>query len=156
MILATHALTGAVIGKNINNVWLIIITAIFMHFVFDSFRHGEYLQTIDKESTVKNTWWKVGLDLFSGLLIIFAFIFWKDLDLIKIRNILIGSFFSIFPDLLTFLYWKFKIKFLKRIYLFHSWIHRNPPYSEGKEWNLRNARNDIVISLVSIILLLFL
>jgi len=156
MILATHALGGAVIGKNINNIWLIILSAILMHFIFDSFRHGEYLQTINKKSTIGNTWWKIGLDLCSGLLIIFAFILWKDPGLMKIRNILTGAFFSMFPDLLTFLYWKFNLKFLEKIYLFHSWVHQNHPRPEEREWNFRNTRNDIMISLISITLLLFL
>ena len=154
MILTTHALTGAVIGKNIDNIWLIIIASIFTHFILDSFRHGEYVESFDKKVTIRNTWWKVGLDFLSGLFIIFALISWKDFDFIKIRNILIGSFFSMFPDFLTFLYWKFNLKFMEKIYKFHSWVHRSPRYSKEREWNFLNAQNDISISTLAIILFL--
>lgn len=152
MILTTHAISGAAIGKNIDNVWAIIALSLLMHFVLDSFRHGEYVESFDKKVAIRNTWWKVGLDLFSGLFIIFVLIFWNSFDFIKTRNILIGSFFSMFPDLLTFLYWKFNFNFLEKIYHFHSWIHRSPRYSKEREWTFLNARNDILISAIAIIL----
>lgn len=156
MILTTHALTGAVIGKNVDNVWLIILSAILFHFIFDSLPHGEYIETINKKSNIKNTWWKVGLDLSLGLSIIFAFIFWSNFDSIKIRNILIGSFFSMFPDFLTFLYWKFNFKFLEKIYEFNLWIHHIFFRSQDRKWNFRNAINDILVCFISILLLVFL
>jgi hypothetical protein len=153
MILTTHVLSGAVIGKNIDSVWLIIPAAIALHFILDSFRHGEYVESFDKKVTLKNTWWKVGLDLFSGLLILSFFIFWRDFDSIKIRNILISSFFSILPDFLTVLYCQFNFKFLEKIYRFHSWVHHSLRHSKEREWNFKNARNDIVISIIASILL---
>ncbi len=42
MILATHALTGAVIGKNIDSIPLIILASLAIHYAMDGFRHGEY------------------------------------------------------------------------------------------------------------------
>ena len=155
MILTTHALAGAVIGKNINNIWLIILLATLMHFVFDSLRHGEYLKTINKKSTIGNTWWKIALDLSLGLTLVFTFIFWENPNPIKLRDILFGSFFSMFPDLLTFLYWKFKIKFLETPYHFHSWAHRAIKKPVQRNWNLRNGANDILLSVASMLLLFF-
>lgn len=153
MILATHALTGAVIGKNIDSFWLIIPATLTMHFVLDSLRHGDYVESLTKKVTLKNTGWKVALDALIGMSIVFYAIFWNKFDFTKTAHILAGSFFSVFPDFLTLLYWKFKFKFLKKICRFHAWVHKYPNHSEERKWNLRNATNDILLSLLAIFLL---
>ncbi len=154
MILATHALVGAAIGKNINNPWVIIALSLVFHFTMDSFRHGEYFD--DRVATLKTTWWKVALDLISGLLIILFAIYLQKPNIIQTRNILLGAFSSMFPDLLTVLYWKFHFKFLEKIKKFHAFCHRYdrfPKYGKERQWTLRNAFNDLLFSLIAIILL---
>ena len=153
MILATHALVGAAIGEKINNPWLIVIFSLIIHFILDSFRHGEYVESFDSKVAFKNTWWKIALDLFSGLSIIFLFIYFQNISFTKTFNILLGSFSSMFPDLLTLIYRKFKIQLLGKIYQFHGWCHRYPRFSPERQWTLRNAANDILISLLAIIIL---
>ena len=71
MILVTHALVGAAIGSKINNPWIIIPVVLAVHYLMDGFRHGEYID--DRKDNVKNTWWKISIDLSFGLLIIFSF-----------------------------------------------------------------------------------
>ena len=154
MILTTHALVGAVIGKNLNNPWLIIALAVPLHYLMDHFRHGEYVESFDKKATVRNTFWKVALDISIGLSVIAMAIFFSEFTLKKIFLILLGAFFSMFPDLLTFLYWRFKLPFLQKPYQFHCWVHRYPPKAKEREWNLRNAANDIIFSVLAIFLLL--
>ena len=151
MILTTHALVGAAIGKNLNNPWLIIALAIPFHYVMDHFRHGEYL---NKEMPFRDNYWKVALDIAIGLGIIGTVIFFKNFSLWRAFLILLGAFFSMFPDLLTLLYWKFNVNFLKKPYQLHKWVHKFPPHSSESQWNLRNAVNDIWISAAAIILLL--
>jgi hypothetical protein len=155
MILATHALVGAAIGKNINSHWIIIILSLTMHFAMDSFRHGEYFDF--RYAKIKDTWWKIALDLLIGLIIIYSFINFEKLDVAIIKNIAIGSFFSILPDGLTLLFWKYpKLSILEKIKQFHSWAHyyaKFPKYSSERQWNLRNATNDIAISLLATLLL---
>lgn len=151
MILTTHALTGAVIGKNIENPFLIIILSLIIHYLMDTLKHGEYL---DRNSTTKETFWKVFLDLSIGLSVI-ALILYYNLNTFNIFNILLGAFFSMFPDLLTFLYWKVNIKFLEKIFKFHAWMHKFPPFSPERKWNLKNSVNDLAIIIISIVLLLF-
>lgn len=151
MILTTHALTGAVIGKNLDNPCLIIILSIIIHYLMDTLRHGEYL---DRNSTTRETLWKVFLDIFAGLSIIFAILYFRNIDSWKSFLILLGAFFSMFPDLLTFLYWKMNVKFLKKLFDFHAWIHKFPPLSPERDWTFQNSLNDITISLTAIILLL--
>lgn len=151
MILTTHALVGAALGKNISNPWMIILIAIPIHYILDTFRHGEYL---DRKSTVKNTWWKVALDISIGLTIIWSYILISHPSIETAKNILMGTFSSMFPDLLTVLYWKFNFKFLKVIFNFHAWVHPYPKGDKRYDWTLRNSLNDIIFSLIAIILIL--
>ena len=155
MILTTHALTGAVIGKNLDDPFLIIILSLIIHYAMDRLRHGEYL---DRKSTWKNTTWKVGLDILVGWTIIGIFLLISynsnNFNDFNVYNIFLGVFFSMLPDLLTLLYWKFNVKILKTIFDFHAKMHKYPPFSSERIWNLKNARNDIIISILAIILLL--
>jgi len=153
MILTTHILAGAVIGESTNNLWLIIPAAILGHFALDAIPHSEYIRSFEENFTLRNTWWKVGLDLLFGLFIITLFILCSDYDLIKIENILIGVLFSILPDFLNLLYWKFGFKFLEKIHNFHHWVHRSSRNLKNNDWNIRNAKNDIIISIIALILL---
>lgn len=153
MILATHALTGMVIGKNVPSPLAIIILSLVLHYIMDSFRHGEYFDS--RFATLKDAAWKVMLDLSFAGSILLVYLFYTRPDLITFRNILIGSFFSMLPDLITALYWKFKSPFLKPILKLNEFSHRYgrfPKFSPERQWSLRNAINDILISAVAIIL----
>ncbi len=150
MILTTHALTGAALGKYIHNPILLVIMAIVMHFTLDTFRHGEYL---NRRSTVKNTWWKIVTDLLIGNGIVLAYILIQHPPTEIIISMLLGTFFSMFPDLLTVCYWKLHFKFLEKIFNFHAWVHPYPKGDSRYDWKLRNAANDIIFSTIAIIIL---
>lgn len=126
--------------------------AIIMHYTLDTFRHGEYL---DRKSTVANTWWKIAIDLSLGCGIVIFYISIALPPSEIVRNIMIGMFFSMFPDLLTLLYWKLHFKFLKKLFDFHAWIHPYPKGDKRYDWTLRNATNDIIFSSIAILLLLY-
>lgn len=120
----------------------------------DSFRHGEYFD--DRVATVKNTWWKIALDISIGLLLIFSYLFWKDISPKELFSILLGAFTSMFPDFLTVIYWKFGGKILGKIKSFHAFAHRYkkfPKYSPERQWTLRNVANDIIFSALALFLL---
>ncbi|MFA6973801.1 MAG: hypothetical protein WC238_03645 [Parcubacteria group bacterium] len=153
MILATHALVGAAIGDSIDNTWLIIATSLVVHYFLDSFRHGEYVESFDSKVAFKNTWWKSSLDIFLSLLAIFLIVNFKNMTPEKISDIWVGSLASMFPDMLTLIYWKFKIPLLGKIYRFHAWVHQFPRHAPERAWTLRNAANDIIFSLIAIIIL---
>ncbi|HLN18664.1 MAG TPA: hypothetical protein VK255_00655 [Patescibacteria group bacterium] len=161
MILPTHALVGAVIGENINSSWLVAILAVVVHFIMDAFRHGEYLYANSKKNTFRNSWWKVILEVSSAVFLIFLLFYFKNPAPEIKKNIFIGALFSVLPDLVTFIYWlnnQFSGRtnyFLEKYYFFHSKIHRYPRNAPERVWNFRNARNDIIISALAIILLLF-
>ena len=156
MILATHALVGAAIGKSLGNPWLIIPAALAAHFILDTFRHGEYFD--DRKETLRTAWWKVTLDILIGFSIIFFCVFLKSFSAEEIFIVLLGTFFSMFPDLLTVLHWQFKKnKILSAIKKFHGFVHRYgrfPKHGPERRWTFRNAINDIIISAISAMLLL--
>ncbi|OGI29274.1 MAG: hypothetical protein A2288_00645 [Candidatus Moranbacteria bacterium RIFOXYA12_FULL_44_15] len=158
MVLTTHALTGAVIGKNLTNLPLIILLSLAIHFTMDSFRHGEYFDS--RIAKIKDTWWKIALDLSIGFFIIISFIYFKKPIPQETERIFLGSFFSLLPDLLTLMYWTFKENIaLAKVKTFHAFAHRYsrfPKYSPERQWTWRNARNDILISLFTIFILFLL
>jgi hypothetical protein len=153
MILATHELVGAAIGAKIHSPWLIIIFSLAIHFVLDTFRHGEYVESFDSKVALKNTWYKVVMDFFAGIIIILVYITIRKPDSFVVKDIFLGVLFSILPDFITFIYWKYRFTFLKKYYTFHSWCHKYPPGAKERIWNLRNAANDIIFSLLAIIIL---
>lgn len=154
MILTTHLLTGAALGANIQNPYLVAASAILFHFALDTLPHGDYL---NKNSRL-GEFWKVALDLAIGFSIISTIIFIRGLtsyDGLDIRNISIGIFFSLFPDGLTFLYIWMKMKFLKPIRFFHENLHRFQNGAPEREFRLKNNLWDIIISFASLAILLF-
>ena len=151
MILTTHALVGAAIGKHIANPWLITFIAIPLHYLLDTFRHGEYL---GQQSKTKEVLGKVMLDIFCGLFIITLYILFFHPATFVVKTILFGAFISMFPDFITFLHWKLHVPHLGKIYAFHQWVHRFTRGSKERIWTLRNGRNDILFSILAIILLL--
>lgn len=151
MILTTHALIGAALGKHVANPWLVASLAIPLHFFLDTFRHGEYL---GRQSTFRNTWWKVALDLSAPFFLIAVYLSFSDSTLPLVRNILLGMFASMFPDLLTVLYWKLRFNFLYRAFKFHEFVHPYPKGDRRYDWSWRNGLNDILFSAVAILLLI--
>ena len=153
MILATHALVGAALGKNLENPWLIVVLCLVVHFALDSFRHGEY---IDHHERLKNLGRNVALDLLVGGSIIFSILFFQDWNFITFRNISLGILFCMLPDFLTLMHYRFPTsKILRKIYRFHQRVHPYPHPSQQTQWNLRNATNDILFSVIAILFLIF-
>ena len=156
MILSTHALVGAAIGKNIDNPWIIILSSLAIHYFMDSFRHGEYFDS--RTATIKNTAWKIIIDFLIGVFIVGLIISWEKINWHTAQNMAIGIFFSLFPDFITLLHWTFKKnKILAKIKDFHAWAHnysRFPRYSKERQWTLRNSFNDVIFSLLAIAFLL--
>lgn len=150
MILTTHALVGAAVGKYVGNPWLIVTISLPLHFLLDTFRHGEYL---GRKSSFRSTWWKVALDLLLGLGIVGGYVAFSDSSAAAAHNILLGTFASMFPDLLTVLYWKLGFKFLHAAFKFHEWVHPYPKGDKRYDWNLRNAANDIIFSIIALLIL---
>jgi hypothetical protein len=152
MILTTHILAGALIGREINNPYAVAGLAVAVHFALDLLPHGDYL---NKKSKLRE-FWKVAVDLTVGLGTVYAIFFIRDPisnNALYIQNIAIGIFFSLLPDGTTFLYWKMGMNFLKPLKRFHEKLHCYPNSSPKREFRLKNNLFDILISLVAIITL---
>lgn len=151
MILTTHALVGAAVGKYVSDPVAQIAILIPLHYALDVFRHGEYL---NKNSIFRSTAWKVALDLFCGGAIILTIADFTHASQPILLSMISGAIISMFPDLLTVLYWKLNFKFLKKIYQFHQFVHcRFPDGAPQREWTARNAVNDILFSIIAILFL---
>lgn len=150
MILTTHILAGAVLGREINNPYAVAGLAIAVHFALDLLPHGDYL---DKKSSFKE-FWKVAIDLALGLGTVYAIFFLRDAaSTANLENIAIGIFFSLLPDGTTLLY-MMGINSLKPIKKFHEKLHYYPESSPKRKFRLKNNLFDILISLIAIITLL--
>jgi hypothetical protein len=151
MILTTHILAGAVIGRAIQNPYEVAGLAIAVHFALDLFPHGDYL---NKKSSFKE-FWKVAIDLTIGLGAVYAIFFSRDIASAEnLRNIVIGIFFSLLPDGTTIMYWKMGMKFLKPLKKFHEKLHYYPDFSPKRQFRLKNNLLDIAISLVALLTLI--
>ncbi|MFH1585452.1 MAG: hypothetical protein ABIB79_01655 [archaeon] len=117
MITTIHLLTGAVIGKYIKNIWLIIILALISHYILDFIPHNSpsqvkgYLEGGIKGADTKDLLIK-SIDPIIGLILIGYIIY---LNKEKAIPLIIGIFFAWFPDLLVYFSWKFDIIWLDRI-----------------------------------------
>lgn len=149
MILTTHALIGAAIGKNIESAWLVIILAFASHFLLDSFRHGEYTSSLK----TKRDWTKVFIDIAIGMSIVLFSLYWTEANEKVIFNTLLGSFFAALPDLFIVLYQKLNFRLVKIFVDLGSWVHPYPPGSPETLWTLRNAVYGILFSLIAIFFL---
>lgn len=152
MVLTTHALVGAAIGKYSNNLAVIAGASVVMHYAMDILRHGDYYE---EERTLFQGFIKELLDLLIAGILISAIIYFKKPAITEIYYMLWGVVWSLLPDLLTLLYDKFNIKFLGGIYKFNYWIHHLLYTDSERQWVLKNLTNDFIISSAAIILLLF-
>ena len=98
MILLVHMLLGAAIGSSINNIYLAIILSFLSHYLLDLIPHFDYplKYSAGKKILIIPNILRIGLDFFSGILLIFLFS--KNHPLIYICAIV-----AIIPDGLTVL-----------------------------------------------------
>lgn len=151
MILTTHALVGAAIGKSIANPWTIIATSILGHFILDTFKHGEYA---DLKTNTSDFIKRVSLDFAVFFFVIILYFYIKEPSILETKNALIGIGASVLPDCLNVLYKKFNIKtsLLSKFSNFHKWIHLLR-HKEQKNFNIKNNYNDVIFSTLAIIIL---
>lgn len=153
MTLATHIVTGTVIGTKLGNPFAIAIVAVVFHFVLDAIPHGDY---VNEKSTLRD-WWKEALSLSIGLSIAFFSIAVRGTpEWPTLKNIGISIFFSLLPDATHFMYRFLKMNFLRPIKEFHEGLHYYPNGSTKREFRLENEYWEIGIVLVSVLILIFL
>ena len=135
MILATHAVTGAVLSTLVpSNPVLGFVIGFGSHFILDSIPHWDYsLKSLEKdEKNPLNNDLVIGKDFFFDLCKIafdgvfglaLAFIFVTIFKHYSITTMLCGSIGAMVPDALQFLYFKCRKEPLVTLQKFHTWIH---------------------------------
>jgi len=151
MTLATHIITGALIGIKIKNPFYIVVVSVAVHFFLDILPHGDY---VNKKSTLRE-WWKNALDFSLGIAIILLVFLFRGLpEGATISNITLAIIFSLLPDFTHFLYRYLNMSFLRPIKNFHEGLHYYPNTSPEREFRLKNNLWDIFISFVSFLILI--
>ena len=140
MILASHAIIGAAIGRLMpQNLYAAFILGFLSHFIFDLIPHWHYpLKSIvkDNEGEPINMRWgkdfivdflRVGLDVISGIVILF--LLFKPQNTMAVQALLAGAIGGILPDGLQFLQFKIKWQFP-----FVTKLHRLYHISQNTFW----------------------
>lgn len=151
MTLATHIITGTVIGTKLSNPLAIATAAIIFHFILDTLPHGDY---VNEKSTLRD-WWKEALSLSIGFSMAFFSIAVHGIpEWPTLKNIGVAIFFSLLPDATHFMYRFLKMNFLRPIKEFHESLHYYPNGSPQREFRLKNGYWEIGIALISLITLI--
>lgn len=130
MILAAHIATGAAIGANFQNPWLIVLLSVVCHHLADLLPHWDYGI---KEIPLRKSFLKISTDILTGFVLVagtlIIFSEWEiprnfsalfsGLNL----NLMLGIFFSLLPDGLLLLSWIFPKKPLTFYAKYHSFLH---------------------------------
>jgi hypothetical protein len=135
MILATHAIAGAAVGRLAGNPILAFIFGLASHFILDAIPHWQYelksrtrSDDIMKEDMSLNRKLigdvvRLGIDFFSGTFIsVLAFSGWGGFTNPP-APLVAGVIGGVLPDALQFLFWKFRREPLISIQKFHSFMH---------------------------------
>lgn len=152
MILTTHAITGAVIGKYSHNLIIIATVSVIIHCAMDILKHGDYYE---EKRTFFQGFIKELIDLSIAAILFLIIIYFDKPTKTEVYYMLWGAGWSLLPDFTTVLYDKLNFKFLKPVYKLNRWVHDLFYSDADRVWNLKNLTNDFIISGISIIILLF-
>ncbi|HNU96627.1 MAG TPA: hypothetical protein PK234_00115 [Candidatus Portnoybacteria bacterium] len=168
MILTPHILVGATIGAKIHNFWLIIILSMVSHFILDKIFHWEYssnnkfFKKFRETGNLKSLFVFTGqtlIDAFIGLTIVFVFLKTKNLllNFTLIKNILIGCFFSVVPDIVLGISLLFRNSdFSQKYHTFHNkYLHFEKKLEKEGAITFLGIFTQIVIMIISLLLLFF-
>jgi len=134
MLLTPHILVGAAVASKFSNPLLGILFAFLSHFLLDSIPHWEYSAEALKQIKTKGIRYcmpallRVFLDIALGFIILILAVFLTT-NRFSPEFVLIGGFFGMLPDGLSFLlFWKRGSKnwlasLLRVIYFYHQKIH---------------------------------
>jgi len=149
MLLTPHLLIGAAIGLKTHNFWLVIPISIFSHFLLDLIPHSHYdINNMKQANNKLKEFAKVILDVAFGVLLC-GLLIWRSKFLIYA---VAGMAASVFPDLITFIYWQTKTPLLKKFNDFHpKGLHpkKDPPLLKG-------LVSQVIISLIAIAFMILL
>ena len=149
MITAIHLLVGAIIGKYIHSIWLIIILAILSHYILDFIPHYSqsevkgYLKNGIRGADTKDLILKSILPI-GGIILVSYLIFLNKEHAIPM---IIGAFFAWFPDILVFIGWQFNLGWVDKI------VPRPDNLFYNKNTSFLGILTQIIVFIISVLLL---
>lgn len=130
MILSAHIITGAAVGGNFSNPWLVVLLSVVCHHLADLLPHWDYKI---KEIPLRKSFLKISADILIGFILVAGtLIIFHSRELPKnfsslfsgaYLNLILGIFFSLLPDGLLLLSWIFPKKPLTFYASLHSKLH---------------------------------
>ena len=132
MILTSHIIISGILGSQTQNYFLAALIGLVSHYVLDAIPHWDYLSDefesgakSGKNFMKKKKFWlelaKIGGDALAGFILLFIFTqFYQNISIIPA---IIGGFFGVLPDALSFLYWMTGSKFIKWNYDIQQFVH---------------------------------
>lgn len=151
MITVIHLLVGAVIGKYIKTIWLIIILALLSHYILDFIPHSSpravkgYLEGGISGADTKDLILKSIMPLLGIFLLVYLIFLNKELAV----PMIIGAFFAWFPDLLVFIGCQFHLEWIDKI------VPRPGNIFYNKDISFVGILTQIVVFIPSVLLLTF-
>jgi hypothetical protein len=135
MILASHAIAGAAIGRLTKNPILAFLLGLASHFALDAIPHWQYElksrtysdDTLAEDMALDGKFARdiifIGADFFLGIFLsLLAFGGWNEM-FDPSAPIIAGIIGGVLPDAMQFVFWKFKHEPLISMQKFHNWIH---------------------------------
>lgn len=124
---------GAVIGAKFNNLWLIAVLGVILHYALDVIPHDEYDIEAMKTGKINKGFLHCALKVFIDLVIGFGLgIYIYFVSGASFFNIILAMFFSLIPDFFTLISFFYRAKFLTSLNRFHEFLHfykyRKVPY----------------------------
>ena len=156
MYLTVHALTGALIGKQIVSPLLAFGLGFLSHFVLDVIPHSEAeLWDKDKTKFPNKTHLKriLGVILIDATILaisltIILVILYRKGEIINSFAVISGIFGSLLPDFLTGIFLLSKGRFFKKFTDFHRTIHFSPKKSQFLKIN--GYITQLIVSIITI------
>jgi hypothetical protein len=136
MVLATHAVTGALIGAVASeNLAIAALAGFLSHFILDTIPHWDYSlgsNEKDPQNPLNDTMHvrsvsffidlaKIGADFFLGLMLALLMVYAEPTPVVAAG--MIGALAAVLPDPLQFIYMKFRPKFMRPLQKFHLFMH---------------------------------
>lgn len=135
MILATHAITGAAVGRMSSNPLVAFVLGFLSHFVLDAIPHWQYelisktqsSNPLEEDMALDRRFVRdfalLSFDCLSGIL--FSLLIFQGASGFSNPSLTIffGSLGGVLPDALQFAFWKIRREPLTTFQKFHEWIH---------------------------------
>ena len=137
MLMTVHAIVGAAIGQQVDNIYLSFIIGFLSHFVLDLIPHGdsELIDGYYKKEKVRKMIGLVVIDAIAMAVLILLLFSYKSADFTNKYSVIFGILGSILPDFIVGIA-ELSKKHFQNFYRFHTQIHTyikkiNPTLFDG-------------------------